>query len=77
MENPRTPINPSEEAALELIEQCVDSSSEQSGISREDAVSHLVDDGIEQADANARIKQLLLKGYLYEVDNELRIPPRR
>jgi hypothetical protein len=35
-----------------------------------------MDQGAERADARAHIEQLLLKGYFYEVDDELRLPSR-
>jgi hypothetical protein len=76
MENSRTPINSREEAALDHLEQYLDTAGEDVTLTREEAVSHLMDQGIERPDARAHIKQLLLKGYLYEVDDELRIPPR-
>ncbi|WP_458190691.1 hypothetical protein [Haladaptatus sp. NG-WS-4] len=76
MENSRTPINSSEEAALDHLEQYVDSAGTDEILTREDAVAHLMDQGIERADARAHIEQLLLKGYLYEVDDELRLPSR-
>lgn len=44
--------------------------------SSEAAITHLVAQEMERADARVHIEQLLLKGYLYEVDDELRIPPR-
>ena len=45
-------------------------------LTAEDAVAHLMDQDVERADAQAHIEQLLLKGYLYEVDDELRLPSR-
>ncbi|WP_433629195.1 hypothetical protein [Halomicrococcus sp. NG-SE-24] len=40
-------------------------------------VAHLIDQGNERGDARAHIEQLLLlNGYLYEVDDELRLPSR-
>lgn len=76
MENSRTPINSSEEAALDHLEQYVDNTGTDETLTREDAVAHLMNQGIERADARAHIEQLLLKGYLYEVDDELRLPSR-
>lgn len=76
MESSRTPINSSEEAALDYLEQYVDATGDDEGVAREAAVTHLVEQGITRADARAHIEQLLLKGYLYEVNDELRIPPR-
>ena len=76
MENSRTPINSAEEAALDHLEQCVDATGEDEGVTRDAAITHLVEQGITQADARAHIEQLLLKGYLYEVNDELRVLSR-
>lgn len=76
MENSRTPINSSQEAALEHLERYLDTAGDDETLTGDDAVAYLTDQGIERADARAHIKQLLLKGYLYEVNEELRIPPR-
>lgn len=76
MENSRTPINSSEEAALDHLEQYLDTTGEDESLTQEDAVAHLMEQNVERADARAHIEQLLLKGYLYEVDDELRIPSR-
>ncbi|ELZ32394.1 hypothetical protein C472_15709 [Halorubrum tebenquichense DSM 14210] len=45
-------------------------------LTRETAIIYLEDQGIKPADARDIIEQLLLKGYLYEVGDEIRIPPR-
>lgn len=76
MESSRTPINSNEEAALDHLEQYVDAMPDDERLTREDAVAHLMEQGSEWPDARAHTEQLLLKGYLYEVDDELRIPPR-
>ena len=76
MRDSRTPINASEEGALEHLEQYDDALPDDESLTREDAVAHLMEQGSERADAREHIEQLLLKGYLYEVDDELRIPPR-
>jgi hypothetical protein len=39
---------------------------------REDAVAYLMEQGIERVDTRTHIEQLLLKGYLYKVGEELR-----
>ena len=74
MENSRTPINSGEEAVLDHLEQYFDRAGTDETLTREDAVAHLMDQGIERTDARAHIEQLLLKGYLYEVNEELRLP---
>lgn len=76
MWNSDTPITSSEEAALDHLEQYVDMRPDDEALTREDAVAHLVDQGSPRPDARDHIEQLLLKGYLYEVNDELRIPPR-
>jgi hypothetical protein len=76
MGNSRTPINASEKAVLEHLEEYLDSSDEGEGLTRKEAVAHLVKQDFEHPDARTYIDQLLLKGYLYEVNEELRIPPR-
>lgn len=75
MDNSRTPVSPGQRAVLEHLEAYTDDHDEE-GISRETAVEYLATHDIEAADARDRIEALLLKGYLYEVDGELRIPPR-
>ena len=75
MDNSRTPVSPGQRAVLEHLESYADDH-DIDGISRETAVEHLGTHDIEAADARDRIEALLLKGYLYEVDGELRIPPR-
>jgi hypothetical protein len=72
----RTPINSSEEAALGYIEQYLDTAENDDVLTQEGAVDHLMEQGVERADARAHIEQLLLKGYLYEVEDELRLPSR-
>ncbi|WP_248910287.1 hypothetical protein [Halocatena marina] len=76
MENSRTPISSGEEDALNHIEQYRDAAGNDQSITQKDAITYLIEQDVEQTDARAHIKQLLLKGYLYEVDGELRIPPR-
>jgi len=76
MENSRTPITPSEETALDYLEEYHDATGDDLPLTREDSIAHLIDEGIERADARTHIEQLLLKGYLYEVEDELRLPSR-
>ncbi|WP_080509318.1 hypothetical protein [Candidatus Halobonum tyrrellensis] len=75
MGNARTPVSPGQRAVLEHLEAYADDH-DVDGLPRETAVEHLATHDIEAADARDRIEALLLKGYLYEVDGELRIPPR-
>ncbi|WP_254532813.1 hypothetical protein [Natrinema gelatinilyticum] len=76
MGNSRTPITSSEEAALNHLEQYFNAADDDETLTQEDAVDYLMEQGIERADARAHIEQLLLKGYLYEVEDELRLPSR-
>ena len=76
MEDSRTPINFGEKAALEHLGKYLDTAGDDGTLTREDAVTHLMDQGIERTDTRPHIEQLLLEGYLYEVDDELRLPSR-
>ncbi|MFC4360302.1 hypothetical protein ACFO0N_20340 [Halobium salinum] len=75
MENSRTPLTSSEEAALDHLERYLDTADDEVP-TREGAVVYLMEQDIERADARAYVEQLLLKGYLYEVEDELRLPSR-
>lgn len=74
MGNSRTPMTSSEEVALNHLKQYLDRADDNEILTREDAVVYLIDQDVERTNARAHIKQLLLKGYLYEVNEELRIP---
>jgi len=76
MRNSRRPIAPAEEDVLDYLEAYLEELSETDSLTRETAITYLADQGIEPVDARDIIEQLLLKGYLYEVDDEIRIPPR-
>jgi len=76
MGHSRTPITSREEAALDHLEQYIDDTADDEDRTREDAVASLTEHDFELADARALIEQLLQKGYLYEVEDALRIPPR-
>jgi hypothetical protein len=75
MGNSRTPINSSEKAVLDHLQQYLDTTDDET-LTRKKAVAHLAEQEFDRPDARAHIEQLLLKGYLYEVGDELRIPPR-
>ena len=75
MGNSRTSVSPGQRAVLEYLGAYVEAH-DVDGLPRETAVEHLGTHDIGAADARDRIEALLLKGYLYEVDGELRIPPR-
>lgn len=78
MANARTPMNPGQRAVLDRLESYAERR-DADGLTWETALAHLEAleaDGVERATARDRIEELLLKGYLYEVDERLRIPPR-
>jgi hypothetical protein len=75
MRNSRRPIAPVEQEALDHREAYVDAADTES-LAYETAITHLIEQGFQRSDASDIIEQLLLKGYLYEVGEELRIPPR-
>jgi len=76
MPNSRRPIAPAEEDVLDHLETYLEELGETDPLTRETAITYLKDHGIKPADARDIIEQLLLKGYLYEVGDEIRIPPR-
>lgn len=76
MRESRTPLRPGEREVLEHLEAYVDTRPDEESLTRERAVAHLVESGFEHVEARERIEQLLSKGYLYEVQDELRILPR-
>ncbi|MFD1571256.1 hypothetical protein [Halorubrum laminariae] len=76
MKNPQTPIGPGERDVLNHLEAYVDANADDDPLTRETAVAYLTEQGVGRIEASDRIEQLLLKGYLYEVGEELRIPPR-
>jgi len=76
MANSRRPIAPAEENVLDHLEAYLEELGDPDPLTREIAITCLEDHGIKPADARDIIKQLLLKGYLYEVGDEIRIPPR-
>ena len=76
MPNSRRPIAPAEEDVLDHLETYLEELGETNLLTRETAITFLEGHGIKPADARDIIEQLLLKGYLYEVGDEIRIPPR-
>ncbi|TKX40546.1 hypothetical protein EXE41_18495 [Halorubrum sp. SD690R] len=76
MANSRRPIAPAEENVLDHLEAYLEELGDTNPLTREIAIAYLEDHGIKPADGRDIIKQLLLKGYLYEVGDEIRIPPR-
>ncbi len=70
MRHSSTPLTPSQQTALELIAQGTD----EDGMTTHDAaVDLLTDGGFERPEAQDLLEQLLLKGYLYEATDGLRL----
>jgi len=76
MDNSRTPLGPGEREILEHLEAYVDASPDDESLTQEIAITYLSEEGFGRVEVRNRIEQLLLKGYLYEVGEELRIPSR-
>ena len=76
MSNSRTSMSPTNREVLHQLEEYVETLDEEAALTREMAIDCLTDGEFEQREAHQQIEQLLLKGYLYEVDDALRIPPR-
>jgi len=76
MPNSRRPIAPAEKDVLDHLEAYLEELGESDLLTRETAITYLEEHGVNPGDARDIIEQLLLKGYLYEVDDEIRIPPR-
>jgi hypothetical protein len=76
MPNSRRPIAPVEEDVLNHLEAYLEEQGDIDPLSRKMAIIYLADQGIEPADARDILEQLLMKGYLYEVGDDIRFPPR-
>jgi hypothetical protein len=74
VENSRTPLSPGQRDILEYLES--HGPEHEMGFSWETAFDCLAEHDIEEAAARDQLEALLLKGYLYEVNGQLRIPPR-
>ena len=72
MRHSSTPLTPSQQTALELIAQ---GSDKDGTITHDAAVDLLTDGGFERPEAEDLLEQLLLKGYVYESTNGLRLTP--
>lgn len=71
MRNQQTPLGPTEEAALERLQEDYEPITD--GFSRTVAVDALETIDLEPSVANSALDGLLSKGYLYEVDGSLYI----
>lgn len=73
--NPRTPIPPRAKEALDILTDPIHDRGE-SGYPRTEARQLLCDDDtFDRARAEQAIHQLLMRGYLYEVDEQLFVTP--
>ncbi|WP_458188181.1 hypothetical protein [Haladaptatus sp. NG-WS-4] len=70
--NPRTPLSPSAEEALDYLTPIITTSDDNP--SRDEAMAQLRRRDFEPELAATTIDELLNKGYLYEVSDELRLP---
>jgi hypothetical protein len=68
----RTQLSPSATDALDTLDEPIEQSE---GLTREAATTVLTDDGIDPIDAEDLLDELLSKGYLYAVDDELYVTP--
>jgi hypothetical protein len=71
MRNPQTPLTPREEDAFERLQMDTDGTN--GHYQRSDAVEAVATGRFEKDEAQVLIDQLLSKGYLYAVDDEIRI----
>lgn len=76
MSNSRTPLGPTNRKVLAHLEECVEARDDDVALTHEAAIDCLTDGEFEYTEATQQIEQLLLKGYLYEVEDEIRVPPR-
>ena len=68
----RTRLSPSATEALDTVREPIRRAD---GLTRDSAIATLTDAGVERADAGELITELLSKGYLYEVDEQLYVTP--
>ena len=70
MRNPPTPLSPREQDALDYLEE---SHGFEDPFSYKTALEELASADYQTDEAQRVIEQLLLKGYLYEVNDQLRV----
>lgn len=70
MRNPPTPLNPREQDALDHLEE---SHGFEDSFSYNTATDELANAEFHTDEAQRLIEQLLLKGYIYEVNDQLRL----
>lgn len=67
----RTPLPPSEERALALLESAFEADEPPAGRTWDDAQSVLVDEGYTEVSANDLLESLESRGYVYVVDGDV------
>jgi hypothetical protein len=73
--NPRTPLSATAKEALEILEDPIKGHGE-NGYPQDDAHQFLADyEAFSQKRAERAIHQLLMRGYLYEVEGQLFVTP--
>ena len=70
MRNPPTPLSPREQDALDYLEE---RHGFEDPFSYDTSIEELASVEYQTEEAQQVIEQLLLKGYLYEVDDQLRV----
>ena len=70
MDGGSTPIPPFAEEALAVLQDRIDDSS---GIEEQSALKALEAEGFSTADAREALEVLEMRGYIYRVENQLRI----
>ena len=68
----RTRLSSSAADALDTLRVPIEQAD---GLPREDAATVLLDDGFDRVDADVFLDELLSKGYLYAVDDQLYVTP--
>lgn len=72
--NPRTPLPPTARDALEVLQGPI-SAMGSDGCPRPEARQLLIDDEFTDTHAEQALHQLLMRGYLYEVEDHLFVTP--
>ncbi len=70
--NPPTPLGPT---ATEALETLSDPLEQNEGLTLEEATAVLTDGDLDAVTAQETIEQLRLKGYLYQVEDQLFLTP--
>lgn len=69
--NPRTPLSPRERELLDHLEQWVDGRDDPR--TREAIIDYLTAKDFDEAEVQRLLNQLRLKGYIYELDDGIRV----